>query len=378
MANNEFFEGKISIREFLVDFFGALMPGVFFLMLLFFAIFLPFFVFYQSFFCFFNDCEYESLVNFIGNDENGKNILDEIAKIPIIFDVALFFIFLFVSYVVGTLFYRLDPKRPDYRSFIKIINTFSDSQEIDDWVVRIPKKNDKNKPSYFKKIRILFFSKRKHEISDENINNKSENYYTIPRSINKSNTFESEVQFPYNNLKMYLEKRGWLNLSEIVNWDAQKNNENSNEIYPRSKTFINALKIRLQFYFPEHCSTIIKNEAHIRLSTSMWYVCKTIMLTGVIGVLVVLSGFFIFKIFNSAEAFLHKKEIFLYGLISFSTIIVSLIFKMGIEAFLHYQRVREIFYVLETAYSASKISVEAKDRIFGGLIKLDKDGSQNS
>jgi len=43
--------------------------------------------------------------------------------------------------------------------------------------------------------------------------------------------------------------------------------------------------------------------------------------------------------------------------------------KKGIESFFHYQRVREIFFVMETALSASKRDDTTFDKIFGGLVE---------
>ncbi len=123
------------------------------------------------------------------------------------------------SYSFGFLLFRQDPKKPDYASYIRIRNLV---YGYNDWV--IPK--------------------------DEGLSPK-------------------EVQFPYSNLAEYLKHRGFDYLVDDIYWKNEKNR--------RSKSFINQLKTRISFYFPDSTFQIIKNEAHIRFSSSMWYGMKLII-----------------------------------------------------------------------------------------------------
>ena len=148
----KYFEGKISIREFLVDFFGALMPGVFFLIFLVTSFILPAIVGIQCFYCLLSECG-DGFKVFISTSD-----LSFIAQIPIVFDIVLFFLFLAFGYIIGTLFYRRDPKEPDYRSFLTIINSFTKENELKKWVVRIRKKKPKNNT---KKIDKTIFEKNR-------------------------------------------------------------------------------------------------------------------------------------------------------------------------------------------------------------------------
>ncbi|MBC8434160.1 hypothetical protein [Desulfobacula sp.] len=98
----------------------------------------------------------------------------------------------------------------------------------------------------------------------------------------------NEVQFPYNNLKKYLESRGFNHLLEYIKWGPSdvtnsdggfkdpndQNNDKVSKEGQRSKTVINRAKIRIAFYLPENTINIIRNEAHIRLASSMWYAAK--------------------------------------------------------------------------------------------------------
>jgi len=306
----KYFEGKISIREFLVDFFGALMPGMFFLILLIPVFVLPLYVGIQT------------LVNLA--DKNHGNFrffitphdLSFLNKIPVTFNISFVFLFLAFGYIIGTLFYRSDPKKPDYHSYLKIRKN-STNDEKDNWVVVISK-----------------------EAAVE----------------------ETDVQYPYNNLRGYLRARGRDDLADKIKWNLDEKKSNVDE---KSKIFINSLKIRLQFFFPEHCSTIIKNEAHIRLSSSMWFVSNSLRKFCIAGIFLILfSGLFLHIFFIQVFNNNLFELITALSLCIFMLILVYKI-KSAIERFLHYQRVREIFYVLDTAMIASKsLGTNGEEMIF--------------
>ncbi len=71
--------------------------------------------------------------------------------------------------------------------------------------------------------------------------------------------------------------------AELVLWDG-----NSTELQKnRSKAFVNIMKTRLHFHYPEHYGQIARNEAHVRLASSIWYASRTLTYVaaggGVIG-----------------------------------------------------------------------------------------------
>ncbi len=307
-SKDNFFNGKISVREFLVDFFGALMPGTLFLMLLFVGLLLPTFVLLLSIESVFSDCE--ETLGFIRN--TGVFIKD----LSTVAHLSIFFLMLATSYVIGTVFYRRDPKAPDYSSFITIAKKFAPG-ELDTWVVLV---------------------KDKHASPDDS---GSLPFIKDNNKISKTNVDKSDVQFPYNNLKNYLKERGWEKLSNKITWDV---NDDPSKSY-RSKTFINALKIRLQIYCPEHCSTIIKNEAHVRLTSSMWYSSKALIFYSSLGLVFLFISMYIS---NNWQFILYPISA------SIGVILFSWRVKKNSQHFLHYQRVREIFYVLETAFVVSQ------------------------
>jgi hypothetical protein len=82
-----------------------------------------------------------------------------------------------------------------------------------------------------------------------------------------------------SSLYEYLEKRGLTHLADIIKWRGYEKDTHS----LRSKAFINILKIRLDFAFPEKCGTIIRNEAHVRLKSSLWYMLLALQWISMIG-----------------------------------------------------------------------------------------------
>jgi hypothetical protein len=155
------------------------------------------------------------------------------------FNFSLFLLVTFMAYFTGHLLYRQSPKRPDYASFLRIRD-------------RVMKKNAG-----------AWVIEKGHGVKT------------------------SEVQFPYANLKNYLSERGFGYLAKYVGWDNESERKAKNQntrpgeakknTGNRSKTIINRAKIRLAFFFPDQMVNLIRNEAHIRLASSMWYASKYII-----------------------------------------------------------------------------------------------------
>ena len=129
----------------------------------------------------------------------------------------------FLAYFTGHLLYRQTPKRPDYASFLRIRKKVI--TEKDDWVIG-----------------------RGRGVKTQ------------------------DVQFPYSNLRQYLRSRGFEYLADYAIWKSHK--DQGEPLAQRSKTTINKAKIRISFFFPENTLNLIRNEAHIRLASSMWYASK--------------------------------------------------------------------------------------------------------
>jgi hypothetical protein len=132
----------------------------------------------------------------------------------------------------------------------------------------------------------------------------------------------------------------------------------------RTKNWINILKIRLKLHFPNRCSTIIRNEAHVRLASSTWYVGRAVCLCSkyaCAGLMLSLVVCFIEVIVLKNLESIKLESALISNIVVnyiFSLVSVGIIYLMGrfastrIEKFLHYQRQREVVHVLETAWSA--------------------------
>lgn len=288
----------LNVRGFIVDFFGALVPGLLFIFLSFFALGWPIWLFMT-----------ELQIFIASNATPPLELFKQIRELSTVLTVELSILLLVASYVIGTLFFRRDPKAPDHISYEQSSKKF-DEDERKGWVVQ------------------------------------------------KDESGKEDVQFPYRYLREYLSKRELTHLAAMIPWEGKDQATH----LKRTKTFINMLKIRLEFYFPEKCGTLIKNEAQVRLMSSLWYITKTLLLFGSIGIFFIALSMFIGGplMHDFPFDFLISLSVVIFVLVN------SFLGKRMIQEFFHYQRVREIIYVLETAYIAAK----EKPVILDGIISL--------
>jgi hypothetical protein len=158
-----------------------------------------------------------------------------------------------------------------------------------------------------------------------------------------------DVEFPYLDIKKYLLHRKLEHLADIIPWDA-KDKESRR---PKTTAFINVLKTRLGYALPDKCGHITRNEAHIRLMSSVWYMTKLVQWLALVSIgVVVLAGFTVcpgYAVFPR-----QPWEVSAPCLGGSALVVLAMWYvRARIEKNLHYQRVREILYVLETAYFAT-------------------------
>lgn len=210
----------------------------------------------------------------------------------------LIFVLLF-SYVVGYSYYRRDTKEPDKAS------------------VRSELKNNT------------------HKDDDE------------WKKRNLACLGEDDCQFPYPYFYEYLNERGHGHLLKYVKWGG----ENDPERHPnwRSKTEINRLKIILECNYPSKYRRIIRNEAHVRLATSTWYVVRGICSLSLwYCTPVVASALFIAIYRNAFESIPQLFEwIIPVAIVPIIVFLIARAIKQRCEGFIHYQRLREAFYVFQ-------------------------------
>lgn len=273
------------IGDYVLEFFGCLLPGFIFCSINFTITYALLSIAYTNKF----DCEF--LNTAMGNCQFYAPI----------------FVFA-ISYVVGHMFYRKDPKIPDTCSYKKIMKR-KELESIDE---------------------------RKKWIE----------YHDKPSSVNL-------VEYPYNNLKTYYEERGLGHISEAFSKMMEKDN--------RSKNWINVIKCRLRFAYPDKMRIIVKNEGHIRLMSSAWYGLQYNINLGwfyVVALGVISLSKFYFNNWTLASNLIYALILMLVVILS--SILLSFIGRTIISSFLHYMRVREITNILETAYAAKVLNEKHK------------------
>lgn len=368
------------LHEFQVEFFGALLPGMVFTAAAF-MIFTPLIL-------------YLTCLNIWDEPFSVVKVLSKIMKstkdTPHMIWFGLLILWIIVSYMIGCLFMRRDPKEPDRYGFV--------TTALRDIRKKLKRKNiiafiqsnrdEKNKDKavsfleveifkivtlqkFYEKImvgnRIGFLSRallRPSKLGtlglEKYIQGTNWQKYVHDRIKETGDDAAcencSECQFPYQRLHEYLKSRGHDHLLKLVGW-----NNNKKEF--RSKTAINRLKIKLQYFLPDKYQKISRTEAHVRLSTSMWYVARAsfkfallglVFWTILVPVIEFLRNGYTLKILFDDSG--KKKEIYdilrqgwvAVGLVSF----FSFYCFHTIEKFIHYQRVREVFSVLELVSTA--------------------------
>jgi len=294
-------------QEYWVDFLGSLLPGTLFAVGALVAL-VPAAVL---------------LVNTIGLDFRTtfgslvQSSLAAAAGTPNTIWLALMTALLGVSYALGHMFYRQDPKQPNARSFRLLAD-------------ELAQREDRDCPS------------------DEKLEDELKKEFAC--------TSEDDCEFPFPYFDKYLENRGLSYLLPFIVWKDNREH--------RTKNYINILKVRLKFYFPNRCSTIIRNEAHVRLASSTWYVGGGLKLCALISLGVILvSGVICTAIYvvapSSYPSLQHHGVVAALvarhvtaGIAAALVLFAAQYARTRVEKFLHYQRQREVVYVLETAWTA--------------------------
>lgn len=295
---------RFAAHDFWVDFLGGLVPGTLFLLGLFGALGPPLYTVIDAF----NPARKMALGEVL------KATVTATRDTPNFLWIALFLVGSGMSYVIGHLFYRQDPKVPNRASF--------------ETICRAKQKR--------------YRAEHGQDMDAEELVEFCKTEYACPN--------KARCEFPFPHLHDYLEQRGLRHLTRFVRWKE--------EIDHRSKVYINLLKVRLRFHEPEKCSVIIRNEAHVRLASSTWYVARALrwaVLSAAVLLGVAMLGY---TVSGEAGAIdLDHLKLATFGHLSalVMPLFVLTLAEYGrsrIEQFLHYQRLREVIFVLETAYTA--------------------------
>lgn len=330
------------LSDFMVEFLGAFLPGVLFLTLLAFSFF-PLIAALIYALC-------EDLTSFRLSGAI-TFMMNSIQSTPYMFWLGVYVIFFSLAYFLGHLFFRQGPKDPDQKSFDQILEKECRKKTDDDYMnfckeclYQTKKDSDDIK---------AWLQNNKHtcKISGQKGLEGVKKAYSV---IHFGCTDTDDCAFPYAHIDKYLEWRGHDHLLSLVGWagDSRK----------RSKAFINLLKIRLQYYVPEKYKPLVRIEAHVRLSTSVWYVSKVLQRTLFMLVppfILTIPGILYFK--TVARMGMESWSFWLWPIAgylstavlpSILTLILSRYILRVAQRFIHYQRIREVFHVLELAYTA--------------------------
>ena len=296
------------IKEFFVEFLGGLVPGVAFLFAIFPAFVIPMFSIMLTFFPF---PEIQKLLCALSDKvvAQGNPLLISINIIIFLLIPAMIVFFCF-AYIIGHLASRQSYKIVDDASL--------------HWISRHYGKSSKAQP----------------DIS-----------HAIIGNLNSS-----PIEWPYH-IKEYLNKRGVQYLANIVPPDESG-------FIKRSKLYMNALKLRIHMVSSEGSAILARSEAHSRLTGAMWFISKILIIASTISLIISFaSGLFsIFYLKGSSIAYKESGIVYLIGSNSLNYIwvfgilcpvfilVLNFLMRKGILRSFHFQRQREVFYILEVAY----------------------------
>ena len=433
-----------TINEFLVDLIGALVPGAIFLFSIIISIIIPVMMIY-----------FRDMHNIAVESKGYATTVDLLASNVFNgwFWLVLFFMFLILSYAIGNIFYRLDIKDVDKRSFryqrkklfkdkIKPVlekswcgrftNIKKDKLDVflkeyfellfyhlkehrrrnkQNWMENFKKLRDKKKDKkedeksikkftgILNEAAFLLHEKRildalnliekkdkTNEPSSEDETNKSSiiakkllTQFVKPKDENDPDFLslgwyflfclrsefacdnDDDCQFPYEHYDTYLLKRDEFTLfNHAIKWCKDKDS--------RTKNALNTYKLKIQLKSKEVYNILVKNEAHIRMASSSYCVAKKVWWIAIFAMfipLLLLPYELLFplgEVFSKIWEVFSKKPIELIELIELIepakfAIVISLmpisIFFLSrfiiksVTQFLHYQRLREIFFVLQ-------------------------------
>lgn len=157
----------------------------------------------------------------------------------------------------------------------------------------------------------------------------------------------SGCEHPYPHLGEYLKKRGFDHLLPLVPWvDKSKSDF-------RSKKYMDILKIRIMAKDGELANTLVHNEAHIRLSSGLWFAADALKWVAAIGLGIIILATLIegnpeiSVLEKLRQATTHIGPIFPPG----AVLLIAIYIQRRVTSFLHELRVREALFILETVNS---------------------------
>lgn len=164
-------------------------------------------------------------------------------------------------------------------------------------------------------------------------------------------------RFPYFHFKDYLTARGLPELANLVQWGNPESEEPGKG--KRTKTQINMMKLEVANNSPELSATLEGNEAHVRLMFGTWSVIKICIPLIFVGIaLNVLGlGFRLLGPKNLTYPNPPYAVAIFYGLV----LLVGMYWASNrIISLFHYQRVKELMFIVGCTYFSRKNAQENK------------------
>lgn len=270
-----------------------------------------------------------------------------------------------MTYVAGHVYYRRDPKTPDQASFRLL-----ERRKVEELALRrarfpvqdaAPREAAGRHGALARGLLRIWYRQRLR-VGDPRrllryLDDHAELLLYLRNDLGSASA--ERCEFPYPTFRQYLEKRGLDYLTSMVGW------KQDGESDTRSKVWVNVLKIRLLIHHPHRCRQIVRNEAHVRLASGTWYVAGTLRRLALVGL-----GLVAVRVALAAtsaqqgwrldwQAISHAPGEHFWTLLSpLSVLLVAWYLRSKIDGFFHYQRMREVNWVLETAFAAFRDAPE--------------------
>lgn len=257
-----------------------------------------------------------------------------------------------MSDIVGPLLYLLFPE--DFGNDIDIKGITSES------LTKESKNIMEGYHNLFKAFNCSYDKKKDKEGEKKNMERVAIYYCILHMQMEAGCASEKRCDFPYINYYKYLLKRGMTELINHVDWMT---------IEGRTKNKINEKKIQIQVFAPEAYALMNKNESHVRMSSSTWHATSPLMfITGLMAVLMLI--WFTYPALSDSCSCISYSDIFVpYRMVLCSLPIVMFcavfFIRRRIIRYIHYQRLREIQYVLQVYNQYKDVISYRKDVLSG-------------
>jgi hypothetical protein len=342
------------IRDFIVEFFGVLLPGFAFTTGLIFTLVLPLYALIVS-------QRYGGVSHSSPDSADVWKVLESL-QLPLLVAAAA------LSYVWGHVFYRLDTKLPDTISYWSLsehdrkhdpVGNYDSHSHLRNCCERLiePRTDSGSVEAHKKGCKCVL---RPYKPWYEHVW-ESTNVLKLQEKIRrgKITRYPRVIDFPYDNLKEWFGEEGMCGLTRFVTWSGCEGG--------RRSRYLDLMKTTLEFTFPEQYARLARNEAHVRLVCSIWYATCYLICFSLIGIPIGVLA-------NGLAAEPSGRYLLAYPaalLVPVVALLGLVWLKRNIEESVHAIRVREIVYVFAHLGCATTIKPRIEDVLEGLLVGMD-------